>query len=77
MDLKQTKKIMLILAVAAVLCLVLAYITLNLLLLGLTWVPTIGVLVVNHRYWRCPCCGEHLGRDVKRYCTHCGKELEL
>lgn len=25
---------------------------------------------------RCPHCGKYLGRQIGRYCRHCGKELE-
>ncbi len=36
----------------------------------------ISTVFVNLKYWRCPHCGGHLGRDIGRYCMHCGKELE-
>lgn len=45
-------------------------------------VALIGIAVsfaavfVSIKYWRCPHCGKHLGRDLGKYCLHCGKELE-
>lgn len=37
----------------------------------------VGVLVLKLVFWRCPHCGARLGRDVKQYCTSCGKPLDL
>lgn len=34
------------------------------------------MLFFTIKYWRCPHCGEYLGRDMAKYCRHCGKELE-
>ena len=41
---------------------------------------TIIVTAVFERlFWKCPHCGNFLGRldDKGKYCRHCGKEIEL
>ena len=45
-------------------------------LIAVGFVVVLSTLFVNLGYWRCPHCGRHLGRDIGRYCMHCGKELE-
>lgn len=35
-----------------------------------------AALFVNVKYWRCPYCGGHLGRDPGQFCRHCGEELK-
>lgn len=77
MDLKTTKKVIWALAVVSILFMLFAFATENSAFLILTGLATVALVGVNILFWRCPCCGEHLGRDVCRYCTHCGHKLEL
>ena len=35
-----------------------------------------AALFVNLKYWRCPHCGGHQGRDPGQLCRHCGEELK-
>ena len=37
----------------------------------------IAGMVFNLAKWRCPHCGEHLGRDTPKYCPHCGHQVDL
>lgn len=38
-------------------------------------------LTIWGRFWRCPHCGEHLGRfgslSSGEYCPHCGEKLDI
>ncbi|WP_300415993.1 hypothetical protein [uncultured Oscillibacter sp.] len=36
----------------------------------------LGSVVLWKRWWRCPNCGQFLGRTKGRYCPHCGKEID-
>ncbi len=42
--------------------------------------PAIGcmtaVIFLNRKWWRCPNCGEWLGRDMGKYCQHCGEKID-
>lgn len=40
-------------------------------------ISSIVYLAIQLRYWRCPSCGEFLGRDVPRCCPNCGEKLDL
>lgn len=46
--------------------------------LAFKYVP-VGILIANYVFqiifWRCPYCGESLGR-AGNYCRHCGSELD-
>ncbi len=77
MDLKQAKKVMNILAGIYLFFGIWLVVAPSLLCLIPLILLTVAIIAVNTRYWRCPHCGTHLGRDVSRYCTHCGEELEL
>lgn len=77
MDLKQAEKAMNILAGILLFFMVWFVVAPSLLCFIPIVLLAAAIIVVNTRYWRCPHCGEHLGRDVKRFCTHCGEELEL
>ncbi|MBQ8851914.1 MAG: zinc ribbon domain-containing protein [Oscillibacter sp.] len=77
MDLKTTRKVTLALAAVSMLFLLLAYGTVNAMFVNFAVVSAAALVGVILLFWRCPHCGEHLGRDVSRYCTHCGKELDL
>ena len=35
------------------------------------------MLVFWLAFWKCPYCGEFLGRDRCKYCRHCGAKLDL
>ena len=48
----------------------------NLLFLIPALISVAKLIVMNRALWRCPHCDKPLG-NVKRYCTHCGKELDL
>jgi len=37
--------------------------------------PLIGALLISLIWLRCPVCGRHL-RHSRRYCSHCGANLE-
>ena len=77
MDLKTTKKVKYALAVLAVVLTLLIGVSGSMVLFGLLVAVFVALFVIQLRYWRCPCCEQMLGRDVTRYCTHCGKELDL
>ena len=36
----------------------------------------IVLAIFNLAYYRCPHCSGHLGREVGKYCQHCGEKLE-
>ena len=67
--------------------LVLAFIAFGLVILGMTvehsWLESmaIGITVVsialNFVWWRCPNCGEWLGRNGGKYCSHCGEKIDF
>lgn len=76
MDLKKTKKILSVLIVTAFI----------LLVLGVTyWKPLLYICValaviytaVYMKFWRCPHCGELLGRYGGTTCHHCDKDVGI
>ena len=36
----------------------------------------IALVAVNLSLYRCPHCGDHLGREIGAYCQHCGEKLD-
>lgn len=81
MELRSTRKLLHILGVPA-----LAIPFIAALVPSRVWVATWLVIwllfgavlvAVNLRFWRCPFCGKHFGRDVPQYCPHCGESLDL
>lgn len=77
MDLKKTKKTINILAGIYLFFAIWLAVAPSLLCMIPLILLTVAIIAVNIRYWRCPHCGQHLGRDVGRYCTHCGEELDM
>ncbi len=76
MDLKKVRYIILGLAVACF-ALILVYTLLeSILVLILALLLAIASIVFNLAKWRCPHCGEHLGRSGGKYCPHCGNMLD-
>ena len=45
-----------------------------LLLVG--FLAMLGAVVLHMCWWRCPHCGQFLGRDKGEYCQHCGKKID-
>ena len=46
-------------------------------LMGLSFLSMVVWMVLVHRYWRCPFCGEHLDRNLfASYCPRYGEELD-
>ena len=76
MSLKKVKHLIYALSAACALMIILIGITKSVVFLWLMLVFAVAGIAVNLAWWRCPHCGEHLGRDVSQYCTHCGKRLE-
>ena len=76
MNLKKVKHLIYALGAACVLMGALLCITNSLVFLWLALAFVVAGIAVNLALWRCPHCGEHLGRDVSRYCTHCGHKLD-
>ena len=77
MNLKQTKLTVYGLIIGIILCALLIEFTKNVAFAMLALLLAVVLVVVNLLFWRCPHCGEYLGRDVGRFCTYCGEELEL
>ena len=75
MKLKQVKYLIYALAAACVLMVALLGITKSPVFLWLMLAFAAAGVAVSLIWWRCPYCGEHLGRDAGRYCTHCGHHL--
>ena len=46
------------------------------------WAEAIGLIgllagfALNLAWYRCPHCGEHLGKYPGEYCKHCGKKID-
>ena len=47
---------------------------------NIVWIPLVIIssvgFYVSMKFGRCPQCNNHLGEMVKRYCTHCGCDLQ-
>ena len=76
MNLKRVKHLIYALGAACVLMILLLGITRSEVFLWLAAALAAAIIVVNLALWRCPYCGEHLGRDVGKYCSRCGKKLD-
>lgn len=76
MNLKKVQYLIYTLAAACVLMIILLGITKSVVFLWLMLVFAVAGIAVSLALWRCPYCGEHLGRDVSQYCTHCGHMLD-
>lgn len=35
-----------------------------------------AAIILNFAWWRCPSCGEWLGRDGGEYCRRCGEKID-
>lgn len=75
MNLKKVLHIIYWLAGICCVLIVLGSVLQNGVLYGLGFLCIFALFYVNIRYWRCPECGRHLGRDKGRYCRHCSHEL--
>ena len=75
MKLKQIKYLIYTLAAACVLMVLLLAVTESMVFLWLMLAFAVAMIGVNLVWWRCPYCGEHLGRGTGKYCTHCGHHL--
>ncbi len=76
MKLKQVKYLIYALGGACILMVALLGLTNSQVFLWLTLVLAVAAVAVSLVWWRCPYCGEHLGRDVGEYCSHCGRRLD-
>lgn len=78
MNLKKVKHLMYALCAALLLQILLMAIFPSLILLWLALFFVFGVagVAVSLRWWRCPNCGEHLGRGIPKYCPNCGHRLD-
>ncbi len=76
MDLKKVLYIMYGLNAATVALILVGALLKSILVIGLGWLSAIASIVFNLAKWRCPHCGEHLGRSGGKYCPHCGHMLE-
>lgn len=77
MKLKQVKYLIWALAIACCVMIILISVTESMVFFWLMMAFLAAGLAVNLALWRCPYCGRYLGRDVSRYCTYCGKELDI
>ena len=62
-------------AAAFIVLILLAAVLKSILVMALGLLCAIAGIAVNLAFWRCPYCGEHLGRDGGKYCSHCGHHL--
>lgn len=76
MKLKTVKLLEVVLIGLAFLCLALLYMKESTFFGVLGVLSAVGSLLVNLVFWRCPKCGKWLGRDSKKFCTHCGAPLD-
>ena len=76
MNLKKTRKVILSLFVAIFVTGMAAGILESMVFAVITLGLCVALVAVSLTFWRCPHCGEYLGRNVGQYCTHCGKKLD-
>ena len=76
MNLKKVKHLIYALAAAMLVTILAAYWLESVVLLVIAMGLCVADIAVNLVFWRCPYCGGHLGRDMRQYCTHCGKKLK-
>ena len=74
MKAKQAQKIRDILAAAGIVIMLCGYAYKPLLIVG--GVVAFSCLVPHFLYNKCPHCRKQLGRNDRRYCQHCGKEID-
>ncbi len=77
MSLAITRKVLIVLLV------LFCILYLLFILLHQTWLACLAVgtlllfVICSAAFWRCPNCGKNLGPLSRRkYCAHCGKELD-
>ena len=63
------------LAAAFIALILLSAVLKSILVMAFGLLCAIAGIAVNLAFWRCPYCGGHLGRDVGKYCSHCGHHL--
>lgn len=76
MTLKQVRHLIYALFAACMLMVVLLAFTKSMVFLWLTLAFAVAGVAVNLKLWRCPHCGQHLGRGVPTYCPRCGEYLD-
>ena len=76
MKISKVRHIILILGTLVFLSLIIVGLFQMLAFLWVSVILCVALLVFNLMFWRCPHCGEHLGRDVPTFCPHCGAKLE-
>ena len=76
MNLKKAVYIMYGLAVAFFVLVLLGAAMKSILIIVLGFLCAIAGIAMSLVFWRCPYCGEHLGRDGGKCCSHCGCHLE-
>lgn len=76
--LKNVKLSLFVLMIIAFLFLILYEMHKSLLYFVLIWLDLIVFLVIYYRYYKCPYCGEHLGKKYsdRNKCKNCGKDLK-
>ncbi|MBQ8647254.1 MAG: hypothetical protein IJ484_03835 [Oscillospiraceae bacterium] len=75
MDLKTANRVLCILYACILISAVLAAVLQVPLLLFLALGLCAALVTVSLRFFRCPHCGQHLGRTYSAYCPHCGERL--
>ena len=76
MNLRKVKQIMWGIFGAMALSLLIAALTDSVIFVVLGTILLLVFIGFNFSMWRCPYCGEYLGRDTKNYCPNCCHELE-
>lgn len=74
MTLKQKELVSAAVLIAGLLLMLIGGESIWVLLPGLA--VSLGSVVLWKRWWRCPSCGQFLGRTKGQYCPHCGKEID-
>jgi len=76
MNLKKVRYIIYGLGAATFALIMVGALLTNIPVIVLGCLSAIACIVFNLAKWRCPHCGEHLGRSEGKYCPHCGHLLE-
>ena len=79
MDMKKKKRILDFALIAVFLPILVGYIVAQTWIMLISCALAVGWAILHHSWWRCPHCGENLGRyDMKiSYCPHCGEKINL
>jgi len=77
MSLKKKKRLLNLLLLIPAALVVASLLLQNRLVAGIGLAAAIGYGVVYTSVWRCPNCGEYLGKDVGTKCPHCHEKLDL